>query len=100
MFVFFFFKILIQGCLVTEENINFVLETVHKQLMEQEDYLAKTTSMPYCDTCSSDEVGSVGIRENKMLGNNLAVDWHGIQGGVFILLSCLIHAMEIWISLA
>ena len=61
---FFFFKILIQGCLVTEENINFVLESVHRQLMELEDFLAKTTSTLYCDICSSDEVRFVGSRDN------------------------------------
>ena len=61
--LFSFFKILIQGCLVTEENINFVLESVHKQLMELEDFLAKTTSTLYCDICSSDEVRFAGIRK-------------------------------------
>ena len=48
---------------MTEENINFVLESVHKQLMELEDFLAKTTSILYCDICSSDEVRFAGIRK-------------------------------------
>ena len=62
--LFSFFKILIQGCLATEENINFVLESVHRQLMELEDFLAKTTSTLYCDICSSDEVRFMGIRDS------------------------------------
>ena len=49
---------------MTEENINFVLESVHKQLMELEDFLAMTTSTLYCDICSSDEVRFVGSRDN------------------------------------
>ena len=35
---------------MTEQNVNTVLELVHKQLMELEDFLAKTTSTLYCDT--------------------------------------------------
>ena len=49
---------------MTEENINFVLESVHRQLMELEDFLAKTTSTLYCDICSNDEVRFVGSRDN------------------------------------
>ena len=49
---------------MTEENINFVLESVHKQLMELEDFLAKTTSTLYCDICSSDEVRFMSIRDS------------------------------------
>ena len=52
---------------MTEENINFVLESVHRQLMELEDFLAKTTSTMYCDICSissSDEVRFMGIRDS------------------------------------
>ena len=49
---------------MTEENINFVLESVHRQLMELEDFLAKTTSTLYCDICSSDEVRFMGIRDS------------------------------------
>lgn len=49
---------------MTEENINFVLESVHRQLMELEDFLAKTTSTLYCDICSSDEVRLVGSRDS------------------------------------
>jgi len=52
--VVFFLKVLIQGCLVTEQNVNTVLELVHNQLMELEDFLAKTTSTLYCD--ASDKV--------------------------------------------
>jgi len=39
---------------VTEQNVNTVLELVHNQLMELEDFLAKTTSTLYCGT--SDKV--------------------------------------------
>ena len=49
---------------MTEENINFVLESVHMQLMELEDFLAKTTSTLYCDIYSSDEVRFMGIRDS------------------------------------
>ena len=35
---------LIQGCLVTEQNVNTVLELIQDQLKGLEDFLAKTTS--------------------------------------------------------
>ena len=37
-------KVLIQGCLVTEQNVNTVLELIQDQLKGLEDFLAKTTS--------------------------------------------------------
>lgn len=52
--VLIYFKVLIQGCLVTEQNVNTVLELVHNQLIELEDFLAKTTCTLYCNT--SDKV--------------------------------------------
>ena len=35
---------------MTEQNVNTVLELVHNQLTELEDFLAKTTCTLYCNT--------------------------------------------------
>ena len=48
---------------MTEQNVNTVLELVHNQLTELEDFLAKTTSTLYCDT--SDKV--IMIILNKLI---------------------------------
>lgn len=39
---------------MTEQNVNTVLELVHNQLTELEDFLAKTTCTLYCN--ASDKV--------------------------------------------
>ena len=45
---FSLFEVLIQGCLVTEQNVNTVLELIYDQLKSLEDFLAQTTATLQC----------------------------------------------------
>ena len=40
-------KVLIQGCLVTKENLQYVLELIHEQLVNLEDVLARQTACSF-----------------------------------------------------
>ena len=52
------FQVLVQGCLVTQQNVNAVLDLVHDQIKGLEDFLAKTTTaMQYPAT--NEEVSEV-----------------------------------------
>lgn len=103
-------QVLIQGCLVTEQNVNTVLELVHNQLTELEDFLAKTTCTLYCNagdkinrtesdqggmtrdpvTLMSPEAGPVSILRNcllalQLLPSNASAGAVVITDGVFAL---------------
>ena len=45
--LFCLLKVLIQGCLVTKENLHYVLELIHEQLVNLEDVLAKQTACSF-----------------------------------------------------
>ena len=57
---------LIQGCLVTEQNVNTVLELIQDQLKGLEDFLAKTTSTLH-GYDGSEEVKFVQKKKKKYL---------------------------------
>lgn len=85
-------QVLVQGCLVTQQNVNAVLDIVHDQIKGLEDFLAKTTTaIEYPDTneennqaesdqgglhrdsvrLMSPEVGPVSILRNALLALQL-----------------------------
>lgn len=104
-------QVLVQGCLVTQQNVNAVLDLVHDQIKGLEDFLAKTTTaMQYPATneennqaesdqgglrrdsvrLMSPEVGPVSILRNALLAlqllpSNASAGAIVITDGVFAL---------------